>query len=84
MLFSTSRLKSCPQGLKPIVLASFMYELKPVPFIDSVFPQPVKPVPFEPVRFSAACSGRYAHALKSNTFSAARKARRILNHLRHD
>ena len=25
MLFSTSRPKSCPQGLKPIVLGSFMY-----------------------------------------------------------
>jgi hypothetical protein len=31
-LISTSRSKSCPQGLKPIVLASFMYGLKPVPF----------------------------------------------------
>jgi hypothetical protein len=28
MLFSTF----CPQGLKPIVVASFMYGLKPVPF----------------------------------------------------
>jgi hypothetical protein len=41
MLFRISPPKSCPQGLNPDVLASFMYGLKPVPFIDSVFPQPV-------------------------------------------
>jgi hypothetical protein len=46
MLFSTSRPKSCPQRLKPIGLGSFMYGLKPVPFIDSVSSQSVRPVPF--------------------------------------
>jgi hypothetical protein len=30
-------LRFLPQGLKPIVLASFMYGLKPLLFIDSVF-----------------------------------------------
>jgi hypothetical protein len=51
MLFGHLGPKAAPQGLKPIVLGSFMYGLKPVPFTPyehGVFPQPVKPVPFTP------------------------------------
>ncbi len=43
--------KRRPQGLKPTVLVSVMYGLKPVPFIHRVFPQPIKPCPSSKVVF---------------------------------
>jgi hypothetical protein len=35
--------KAFPQCLKANDFVRSMYGLKPIPFIDSVFPQPVKP-----------------------------------------
>jgi hypothetical protein len=48
---STPRPKSCPQGLKPVVLASIMYGLKPVPFEPEVFSRNLKAVPLQKDEF---------------------------------
>jgi hypothetical protein len=48
MLFTTSRPKSCPQGLKPIYISTTYVRAEARTLQKTrVFPQPVKPVPFE-------------------------------------